>query len=199
MSVHTAKLSCGRKKRYIVAGFDRPLQAFFLNVYRGDRADPDRQEFTSLEHCGPGGWADPHDALRALSHMGLTVPATLAEALQWDQKYNVGNRVVEHHRGMPANVVYSDDAYLPFQHVVVEAKRKLLMGPVLMGAGTLWSWAIAGYDEHNLSALMEGRDMVMGHNVYGASDFKVRYVGNDGPAYAEALKPAKPATGRTHT
>lgn len=88
----------GRRVR-IVAGYDRPLDEFFLQILLAPPADDAAQDefvFTSL--CEPGDdWSDPQTLTARLAKMGIDPPATFLPAIFEDRRRQVGNRLALHY------------------------------------------------------------------------------------------------------
>lgn len=87
-------------KRYVIAGFDRPLQEFFLTIYQGDCAAMDKVTHTMTMLS-----ADEID--HALLALRLKTPAGLVQAVREDGENNVGNRIVQHRFDGPLEVLYA--------------------------------------------------------------------------------------------
>lgn len=87
-------------KRFIVTGFDRPLQEFFLTIYQGDCAAMDR-----VTHTMTMSSADEID--EALAALRLTTPSGLVHAVREDGENNVGNRIVQHRFDGPLEVLFA--------------------------------------------------------------------------------------------
>jgi hypothetical protein len=102
MSQHTFTTSQHGRTLEIRAGWDRPLQGFFLTVYIAstDEDGSDDDDFlysnlTDLELLSCGGL--PRDFghfERKLEELELTVPAAMLEQVRQDAHCNAGNRFV---------------------------------------------------------------------------------------------------------
>jgi hypothetical protein len=88
----------GRRIR-VVAGYDRPLDEFFLQILRaapGDDAAPDEFVYTSLYEPG-GDWSDPQTLGARLAELRIAPPASFLPAILEDRRQRIGNRLAVHH------------------------------------------------------------------------------------------------------
>lgn len=85
--------------KYVVAGFDRPLQEFFLQVYQGPAPAMDKVAHAQTFVCA-------EDLSQALSVLRITTPAGLIDEVRRDGERNVGNRIVQHSFDAPAKELH---------------------------------------------------------------------------------------------
>ena len=97
MSQHWCEVSKDDYRYRVVAGYDRILRDFFLNV---EDLDSEEMAFSSLEWPQIA-WKDIHAIRSALANMQLVVPETLFEQIENDQRVSAGNRMVEHRFDAP--------------------------------------------------------------------------------------------------
>lgn len=106
MSRHLAHLEHGSRQVTVVAGYDRPLRSLFLHVVYADLPPWEEEQFLYDSLDDPAeDWTDVNTVAGKLDALGIAVPATLIESIFLDQCMNAGNRVVEHHAGLPPTVL----------------------------------------------------------------------------------------------
>lgn len=96
MSRHLAAATLAGQPVEVVAGFDRRLGDYFLQVAGPD----DDMLYTSLQEP----WLDWTDigTLRAkLDELGLTLSGRVVDEVEADGLHRVGNRIVRHHGDGP--------------------------------------------------------------------------------------------------
>lgn len=88
----------GRRVR-VVAGYDRPLDEFFLQILRAaadNDAAQDEFVFTSLGEPG-GDWSDPQTLTARLAELRIAPPVSFLPAILDDRCRQIGNRLAIHH------------------------------------------------------------------------------------------------------
>lgn len=106
MSRHHVHTELDDRQVLVVAGYDRPLKELFLQVLSDD-SDPQAEEavlYSSL-HEPQRDWRSVDALIEALAELGLVVPASMLDAVGWDQDLNAGNRMVVHHFDQPPEVL----------------------------------------------------------------------------------------------
>lgn len=99
MSRHSFDARCEGRRIRVVAGYDRPLDEFFLQILHavtGDDAAQDEFAYTSLDEPG-GNWSDPQTLGTRLAELGIDPPASFLPAILEDQLRQTGNRLAIHH------------------------------------------------------------------------------------------------------
>src|SRR5688572_26136408 len=101
MSRHLAKSTLAGRPVDVIAGFDRRLQKFFLDVVDEGSKEDEHVVYASL-HEPWLDWTDVRTVAGRMQQLGVQVPETLLPELRADAASNAGNRIVRHHeRGCP--------------------------------------------------------------------------------------------------
>jgi len=92
----------------VVVGYDRPLNALFLQVLAADD-DASEQEvhYSSLQDPQID-WTDINVVAAKLTDLGIEVPRCLIEAVYLDQLFQVGNLVARHYVDRPAEILLAE-------------------------------------------------------------------------------------------
>ena len=98
MSRHCAPARYGHREVTVVAGYDRPLNDLFLQVFSREEegAATEGCLLYSSMHESHRDWTDIDAVASKLAELGIEVPATLLEAVYLDQLLGVGNRIAWH-------------------------------------------------------------------------------------------------------
>lgn len=109
MSRHFLHVIHQGRKLTVVAGYDRPLRALFLQVIHDDEAPTHRENVFVYDSLGNPSldWTDINTVADQLAALGIEPPASLVEGLFLDQCFNAGSRVVEHHDNRPPAVLHA--------------------------------------------------------------------------------------------
>ena len=103
MSRHLAKSTLDGRPVDVIAGFDRRLQQFFLDVVDEEPKDEDEHVLYASLNEPWLDWTDVQALAARLHELGLQVPGTLLSELSADAASNAGNRIVRHRdHGLPA-------------------------------------------------------------------------------------------------
>ncbi|WP_396334093.1 hypothetical protein [Burkholderia anthina] len=98
MSSHTHRTSHRGRAVRIQAGWDRPLQQYYLIVEILNPAEADAEEdgylYSNLSDQGAWGCRDLSYFERKLTELGLIVPSALLDGVRADCANNVSNRNV---------------------------------------------------------------------------------------------------------
>jgi hypothetical protein len=95
VSRHLAKSMLDGRPVDVIAGFDRRLQQYFLDVVDEASKDDEHVVYASLqEPCLD--WTDVHTLTVRLQELGLQVPQTLLSEIRADAASNAGNRIVRY-------------------------------------------------------------------------------------------------------
>lgn len=98
MSRHSAHARYQGRVVLVVAGYDRPLDEVFLQVFGSDGPGQRNDEwliYSSINepYCD---WSTVDTIAAKLDCLGIVVPATMLECVCLDQALRAGNRI-EHH------------------------------------------------------------------------------------------------------
>lgn len=96
MSRHVLNTTLNTRPVEVSAGWDRPLQGFFLTVLYLDTPDDIDYEFAYCNLDTPDPWPftfDPFEAV--LRDMGIELPPAMIEDIRADGRANMGNKVRE--------------------------------------------------------------------------------------------------------
>ena len=98
MSRHSVQARYQGREVLVVAGYDRPLDDVFLQVFDTHAPGPDGGD--TVIYCSINepqlDWRDVDTIASKLASLGIEVPSTMLECVYLDQLLRVGNRV-EHH------------------------------------------------------------------------------------------------------
>lgn len=97
MSQHLATATLNGRTVEVVAGFDRRLGDYFLQVH-GKR---NTVVYTSL-HEPLLEWADIATLRTKVAELGLRLPAQMVDQIESDGRRHAGNRIVRHQADGPA-------------------------------------------------------------------------------------------------
>lgn len=88
----------GRRVR-VVAGYDRPLDEFFLQILLAATEDETEQdEFVYTSLCEPSDdWSDPQALSARLAELRIDPPSSFLPAILEDRRRQIGNRLAIHH------------------------------------------------------------------------------------------------------
>jgi hypothetical protein len=92
----------------VVAGYDRPLDMFFLQVLAPHDDISERDiHYSSLEDPQLD-WSDINVVAGKLTELGIDVPGSLLEAVYLDQLFQVGNVVAQHDVDRPGEILLAE-------------------------------------------------------------------------------------------
>ncbi len=98
MSRHSVQARYQGREVLVVAGYDRPLDDVFLQVFDTHALGPDGGE--TVIYCSINepqlDWREVGTIADKLASLGIEVPSTMLACVYLDQMLRVGNRV-EHH------------------------------------------------------------------------------------------------------
>jgi hypothetical protein len=87
----------GRRIR-VVAGYDRPLDEFFLQILIAPRDDAAEDEYVYTSLCELGtDWSEPQTLAGRLAELHIDPPASFLPAIFEDRRRQIGNRLAFHH------------------------------------------------------------------------------------------------------
>ena len=87
----------GRRVR-VVAGYDRPLDEFFLQILVAPSDDDAEDEFVYMSLCESGtDWTELQALTDRLAVLNIEPPATFLPAILEDRRRQIGNRLAFHH------------------------------------------------------------------------------------------------------
>jgi hypothetical protein len=95
MSRHLAKSTLDGRPVDVIAGFDRRLQKFFLDVVDDATQEDEHLVYASL-HEPWLDWTDVQTLAVRMQQLGIQVPETLLPEPSADAASNAGNRIVRH-------------------------------------------------------------------------------------------------------
>jgi len=99
MSRHSVNAQYQGRDVLVVAGYDRPLDDVFVQVFDSSHAQGQHSAQT-LIYCSISepqlDWRDVDTIAAKLASLGIEVPSTMLECVYLDQVLRAGNRV-EHH------------------------------------------------------------------------------------------------------
>ncbi|KHL24193.1 hypothetical protein PK98_14415 [Croceibacterium mercuriale] len=91
MSRHTVPIKAGIDACEAFVGWDRPLQTYFVQVFRSSTEDDGEEEEILWEGADPGQLKTPDEALRLLAPW-CDIPEGLSATLQIDRMKTLANR-----------------------------------------------------------------------------------------------------------
>lgn len=110
MSRHHIRLMHQGQPVLVVAGYDRPLHEFFLQVFLCQESGPagdDDIVYDSLPEPSLD-WTVIGTLTDKLTALGIGVPEKLIEAVYLDQRFTTGNVVVWHHADQAPKVLHTN-------------------------------------------------------------------------------------------
>jgi len=93
MSRHIYKTTHDSRPVEVVAGWDRPLQGFFMTVLYTDETEDYEYAYNNLEFTVPHPKTFGPFALQ-LDKLGITLPPKMEASILKDGQFNAGNKIV---------------------------------------------------------------------------------------------------------
>jgi hypothetical protein len=96
MSRHHLRTVRGTSPLFVVMGYDRPLNEFFLQLWDDTPgAEAEEPAYSSLDEP-EADWRDIATVVRRLEELDVHVPRSMIDAVVADGVQRAGNRIVEH-------------------------------------------------------------------------------------------------------